>query len=171
MLGTQNPIEMEGTYPLPEAQIDRFLFKLDVDYLSEEELLQVVDRTTADTTPEINAVLKGEEVIKMRTAVRQVAVADHVKRYAVRLVSATHPGSHASTKMVNRFLKLGSSPRGAQGLMLAGKVRALSQGPLPLVVRRRPQRGHGNAAPPLPPQLRGGGRGHQYGRHRQGDPG
>lgn len=128
VLGTQNPIEMEGTYPLPEAQVDRFLFKLDVDYLSEEELLAVVDRTTADEVPEVNGVLKGSEIVEMRKVVRQVAVADHVKRYAVRLISATHPGSPASTNAVNRYLKLGSSPRGVQALMLAGKVRALIQG-------------------------------------------
>ncbi len=128
VLGTQNPIEMEGTYPLPEAQVDRFLFKLDVDYLSEEELLAVVDRTTADEVPQINGVLSGAEIVEMRKVVRQVAVADHVKRYAVRLISATHPGSPASTTSVNRYLKLGSSPRGVQALMLAGKVRALIQG-------------------------------------------
>ena len=128
VLGTQNPIEMEGTYPLPEAQVDRFLFKLDVGYLSEDELLAVVDRTTTDSAPSAEGVLEGPEILEMRHVVRQVAVADHVKRYAVRLISATHPGSSASTPMVNRFLKLGSSPRGAQALMLAGKVRALIQG-------------------------------------------
>jgi MoxR-like ATPase len=128
VLGTQNPIEMEGTYPLPEAQIDRFLFKLDVDYLSEDELLDVVDRTTASTTPDIQPVLAAATIVEMKKIVRQVAVADHVKRYAVRLISATHPGSSASTTMANRFLKLGSSPRGAQALILAGKVRALVNG-------------------------------------------
>jgi MoxR-like ATPase len=128
VLGTQNPIEMEGTYPLPEAQVDRFLFKLEVGYLSEEDLMRVVDRTTASEVPDVNPVLTGEEIIGMRALVREVAVADHVKRYAVRLVSATHPGSDAATDKVNRYLKLGSSPRGAQALILAGKVRALIEG-------------------------------------------
>jgi len=128
VLGTQNPIEMEGTYPLPEAQVDRFLFKLEVGYLGEEELMQVVDRTTTVEVPEVNNVLTGEEIVAMRELVREVAVADHVKRYAVRLVSATHPGSDAATEQVNRYLKLGSSPRGIQAVMLAGKVRALVEG-------------------------------------------
>ncbi len=128
VLGTQNPIEMEGTYPLPEAQIDRFLFKLDVGYLGEDELMEVVDRTTTNEKPVIDAVLHGEDVLAMRALAREVAVADHVKRYAVRLVSATHPGSELATESVNRYLKLGSSPRGIQSMMLAGKVRALIQG-------------------------------------------
>ena len=128
VLGTQNPIEMEGTYPLPEAQVDRFLFKLSVGYLGEDDLMKVVDRTTTSEVPEVNAVLHGEDIRAMRRLVREVAVADHVKRFAVRLVSATHPGSDAATEKVNRYLKLGSSPRGIQTLMLAGKVRALIQG-------------------------------------------
>lgn len=128
VLGTQNPIEMEGTYPLPEAQVDRFLFKLDVGYLSEDELMMVVDRTTATETPDVQPVLHAEDILSMRELVREVAVADHVKRYAVRLISATHPGSEAATEGVNRYLKIGSSPRGVQALMLAGKVRALIQG-------------------------------------------
>ena len=128
VLGTQNPIEMEGTYPLPEAQVDRFLFKLDVGYLSEEELLTVVDRTTTTEVPDVRPVLRAADILTMRELVREVAVADHVKRYAVRVVSATHPGSDAATDAVNRYLKLGSSPRGIQALMLAGKVRALVHG-------------------------------------------
>ena len=128
VLGTQNPIEMEGTYPLPEAQIDRFMFKLEVGYLGEEELMQVVDRTTTREVPEVHPVLTGAEIVEMRNLVREVAVAEHVKRYAVRLVSATHPGSDAATEAVNRYLKLGASPRGIQALMLAGKVRALVEG-------------------------------------------
>jgi len=128
VLGTQNPIEMEGTYPLPEAQVDRFLFKLNVGYLGEDELMQVVDRTTTAEVPEVRAVLHGEDILKMRELVREVAVAEHVKRYAVRLVRATHPDSDMATERVSRYLKLGSSPRGIQTLMLAGKVRALTQG-------------------------------------------
>jgi MoxR-like ATPase len=128
VLGTQNPIEMEGTYPLPEAQVDRFLFKLNVGYLGEDELMEIVDRTTATQVPDVNAVLHGEDILAMRELVREVVAAEHVKRYAVRLVRSTHPGSDVSTESVNRYLKLGSSPRGIQTLMLAGKVRALIQG-------------------------------------------
>ena len=128
VLGTQNPIEMEGTYPLPEAQVDRFLFKLEVGYLGEEELLEMVDRTTTTGEPDVRPVLAGEDILRMRELVREVVVAEHVKRYAVRLVRATHPGADVATERVNRFLKLGSSPRGIQALMLAGKVRALIHG-------------------------------------------
>jgi len=128
VLGTQNPIEMEGTYPLPEAQVDRFLFKLNVGYLGEEDLMEVVERTTTAKVPEVNPVLTGEEVNQMRTLVREVAVAEHVKRYAVRLVRATHPDSEVATDSVKRYVKFGSSPRGIQTLMLAGKVHALIEG-------------------------------------------
>ena len=128
VLGTQNPIEMEGTYPLPEAQVDRFLFKLNVGYLSEDELMEVVDRTTANEIPDVRPVLHAKDILEMRELVREVVVADHVKRYAVRLVSATHPGSELAIPSVERYLKLGASPRGVQTLMLAGKVRALIHG-------------------------------------------
>jgi MoxR-like ATPase len=128
VLGTQNPIEMEGTYPLPEAQIDRFLFKLEVGYLDEEELLQVIDRTTSTVSPEIHGVLGSQEILTMRELVREVPVAEHVKRYAVRVVRATHPDSEVAPSSVKRYVKFGSSPRGIQALMLAGKVRALVHG-------------------------------------------
>jgi len=128
VLGTQNPIEMEGTYPLPEAQVDRFLFKLEVGYLNEEELIQVIDRTTATDTPDVRSVLDGAAILEMRKVVRQVAVAEHVKRYAVRVVRATHPDSEVAPHSIQRYVKFGSSPRGIQALMLAGKVRALVHG-------------------------------------------
>ena len=128
VLGTQNPLEMEGTYPLPEAQVDRFLFKLNVGNLGEDELMQVVERTTTATEPEIHPVLTGDEVNDMRKLVREVAVAEHVQRYAVRVVRATHPDSEVATESVKRYIKFGSSPRGIQTLMLAGKVRALIEG-------------------------------------------
>ena len=128
VLGTQNPIEMEGTYPLPEAQVDRFLFKLNVGYLDEDELMQVVDRTTTTEVPDVQAVLSGDDILRMRELVREVAVADHVKRYAVRIVRSTHPGHEGALPSVGRYVKIGSSPRGVQALMLAGKVRALVHG-------------------------------------------
>jgi len=128
VLGTQNPIEMEGTYPLPEAQIDRFLFKLEVGYLGEEELLAVIDRTTSTLAEEAQAVMHGEEVREMSQLVREVAVAEHVKRYAVRLARCTHPDSEVATESVRRYVRFGSSPRGIQTRILGGKVRALIQG-------------------------------------------
>lgn len=128
VLGTQNPIEMEGTYPLPEAQVDRFLFKLTVGYLSEDELMQVIDRTTATTAPTAAHVLGPTEILEMRQLVREVEVTEHVKRHAVRLARATQPDSDVASPMVKRFVKFGSSPRGIQTLILGGKVRALIAG-------------------------------------------
>lgn len=128
VLGTQNPIEMEGTYPLPEAQLDRFLFKLTVDYLGEDDLVEVIDRTTASSVPSAESVIERDDIARMQELVREVAVADHVKRYAVRLGRATQPGSDVSTEMVRRYAKVGSSPRGIQALIVSGKVRALLDG-------------------------------------------
>lgn len=128
VLGTQNPIEMEGTYPLPEAQVDRFMFKLNVGYLSEDELMQVVDRTTATMTPKVDPVLGPKEILAMRELVREVEVTDHVKRHAVTLARATQPDCDIAPAMVKRFVKFGSSPRGIQTLILGGKVRALIGG-------------------------------------------
>jgi MoxR-like ATPase len=128
VLGTQNPLEMEGTYPLPEAQLDRFVFKLLVDYLGEEDLVEVVNRTTSAFRPQVNAVLGRERLQEMIALVREVPIADHVKRYAVRLVRATHPRSELAPNVVNQFVKYGSSPRGIQALILGAKVRALAEG-------------------------------------------
>ena len=128
VLGTQNPLEMEGTYPLPEAQLDRFVFKLLVDYLGEEELIEVVNRTTTSFQPALSAVLGRERLQAMIGLVREVPIADHVKRYAVRLVRATHPRSELAPNVVNQFVKFGSSPRGIQALILGAKVRALAEG-------------------------------------------
>ena len=128
VLGTQNPIEMEGTYPLPEAQVDRFFFKLEVGYLSEDELMTIVDRTTATEHVEIDKVIEPEQIGEMSALVREVAVAEHVKRYAVRLVRATHPDSEVAPDEVRRYVRFGGSPRAIQALMLGGKVRALIDG-------------------------------------------
>ena len=128
VLGTQNPIDMEGTYPLPEAQVDRFLFKLMVGYLDEDDLLEVIDRTTSRRTIEIEPVLRPARIEAMRATVRAVAVAEHVKRYAVRLAKATHPDSEHAPESVRRYVKFGTSPRGILTLILAGKVRALVDG-------------------------------------------
>src|SRR6266446_2705655 len=128
VLATQNPIDQEGTYPLPEAQLDRFFFKLLVDYPSAAELTEVLNRTTENTKVQVNKVLDGAALLELQQLVRQVPIASHVKDYAVRLVLATHPKTDTAAPIANQYLRFGSSPRGAQTLILAGKVRALAQG-------------------------------------------
>ena len=128
VLATQNPIDQEGTYPLPEAQLDRFFFKLLVGYPSAAELTEVLNRTTEGVKPNVEKVLDGAELIELQQLVRQVPVASHVKDYAVRLVLATHPKTETAEPIANQYLRFGSSPRGGQSLILAGKVRALIQG-------------------------------------------
>jgi len=128
VIATQNPIDMEGTYPLPEAQLDRFMVKVLVGYGSRDELNEVIARTTRGDTAEAERVMDADEVLAWRRFVRDVAVAPHVADYATRLVIATHPGSEFATDLVNRYVRFGSSPRGAQSLILMGKVRALLEG-------------------------------------------
>ncbi len=128
VLATQNPIDQEGTYPLPEAQLDRFFFKLLVGYPSAGELTEVLTRTTEGVKTKVNKVLDGASLLALMDLVRQVPVASHVKDYAVRLVLATHPKTDTALPITNQYLRFGSSPRGAQTLILAGKVRALTQG-------------------------------------------
>ena len=128
VMATQNPIEQEGTYPLPEAQLDRFLFKLVVGYSSREELNEILDRTTRGTTATIERVIDGDSLIAHQATVRQVLIAPHVQDYAVRLVLATHPGGAFATDVTNRFIRWGSSPRGAQTIVLASKARAMLDG-------------------------------------------
>jgi MoxR-like ATPase len=128
VLATQNPIDQEGTYPLPEAQLDRFFFKLVVGYPTGSELTEVLTRTTEGARAEVKKVLDRESLLELQRLVRQVPVATHVKDYAVRLVLATHPKTETATPITNQYLRFGSSPRGGQVLLLAGKVRALTQG-------------------------------------------
>jgi MoxR-like ATPase len=128
VMATQNPIDQEGTYPLPEAQLDRFFFKLIVGYPSGAELTEVLTRTTEGRSIEVQRVLSKEKLIELMTLVREVPVATHVKDYAVRLVLATHPKTETAAPIANQYLRFGSSPRGGQTLLLAGKVRALMQG-------------------------------------------
>jgi MoxR-like ATPase len=128
VLATQNPIDQEGTYPLPEAQLDRFFYKLLVGYPNASELTEVLNRTTENIRVEVNKVLGGEQLLELQRLVREVPVASHVKDYAVRLVLATHPKTETAVPIASQYLRFGSSPRGAQTLMLAGKVRALTQG-------------------------------------------
>jgi len=128
VMATQNPIDQEGTYPLPEAQLDRFFFKILVGYPSAADLNEVINRTTTGTRMEVNKVLDRETLSELMKLVREVPVASHVKDYAVRLVLATHPKTDTAALIANQYLRFGSSPRGAQTLILAGKVRALAQG-------------------------------------------
>jgi len=128
VLATQNPIDQEGTYPLPEAQLDRFFFKLLVGYPTAADLIEVVNRTTEGIKPQVNRVMDGAALLELQQLVREVPVASHVKDYAVRLIMATHPKTETAAPISNQYLRFGSSPRGAQGLVLAGKVRALTQG-------------------------------------------
>jgi MoxR-like ATPase len=125
VLATQNPIEQEGTYPLPEAQLDRFMFKLIVPYSNRKELAMIIDRTTADDNPEASEVLNAKSIIAAQHLVRRVAVAEHVQDYAIRLVLATHPEGEFAIDITNQYVRFGASPRGAQSIMLAAKVRAL----------------------------------------------
>src|SRR6202167_1060039 len=128
VLATQNPIDQEGTYPLPEAQLDRFFFKLVVGYPSAGELTEVLTRTTEGARAEVSKVLTKDQILEYQKVVRQVPVASHVKDYAVRLTLATHPKSETAAPISNQYLRFGSSPRGGQTLMLGAKVRALAQG-------------------------------------------
>src|SRR4051812_23393743 len=128
VMATQNPIDQEGTYPLPEAQLDRFFFKILVGYPSASELTEVLTRTTTGVRAEVEKVLTREGLLELMNLVRQVPVASHVKDYAVRLVLATHPKSETAAPIANQYLRFGSSPRGGQTLLLAGKVRALTDG-------------------------------------------
>jgi MoxR-like ATPase len=128
VLATQNPLEMEGTYPLPEAQLDRFFFKLHVPFPGRDELHEILDRTTGGEIDKRRAVLDRNAIIEMQWLVRQVPVARHVQDYAVRVLQATHPDSPEAPDLAKRFVRYGSSPRGAQALLLAAKIRALFDG-------------------------------------------
>ncbi|HEY7521855.1 MAG TPA: MoxR family ATPase [Methylomirabilota bacterium] len=128
VLATQNPIEMEGTYPLPEAQLDRFLLKLRVRYPAIEELNAIIDRTTHARPVTVNRVMSGARVLAFRELIREVPVASHVRDFASGVVMATHPQAADAPEVSRRFVRYGSSPRGAQALILGAKVRALSEG-------------------------------------------
>ena len=128
VLATQNPIEQEGTYPLPEAQLDRFLFKLIVGYSNREELGTIIDRTTKGVSVSPDVVMDGKEILEWQQVVRKVILADHLRDYIVRLNLATHPDGPHATPVTNQYLRWGASPRGAQTVVLAAKVRALLEG-------------------------------------------
>jgi MoxR-like ATPase len=128
VLATQNPIEMEGTYPLPEAQLDRFLFKVNVTFPSSAELVEILNRTTGAVEPRVEVVADGPAVLAMRDLVREVPAASPVTDYVSRLVLATHPVDGTAPEAVQRYVRYGASPRAAQALILGGKVTALLAG-------------------------------------------
>jgi MoxR-like ATPase len=128
VMATQNPIEQEGTYPLPEAQLDRFFFKLVVNYSTREEMSTILERTTRNEWPKASKVMTGPEIEQWQQLIREVLVAGPVQDYAIRLVMATHPQGEFATPDTNRYIRCGASPRGAQALVLAAKVRALLEG-------------------------------------------
>ncbi len=128
VMATQNPIEMEGTYPLPEAQLDRFLFKAIVPFPTAGDMVGILQRTTVADEPVVSAVLGGDELRAMARAVRELPAGTHLLAYASALVAATHPGSEAAPDRVRRYVRYGASPRGAQALILGGKASALLDG-------------------------------------------
>jgi MoxR-like ATPase len=128
VLATQNPIEQEGTYPLPEAQLDRFMFKIVVSFLTRDELNEVVSRTILRQSPSIEKIIDAERILQLRQILDKVVVADPIRDYATRLVLATHPESEFAPERVKRYIKWGASPRGCQALIRGGRVRALAEG-------------------------------------------
>lgn len=128
VLATQNPLEMEGTYPLPEAQLDRFMFKINVDYPTVEELVAILDRTTGAESPGASKVADGKQVIALGQLALNTPVARHVNEYVARLIVATHPEDSSAPELVRKYVRYGASPRGAQALILGGKIQALLEG-------------------------------------------
>ena len=128
VLATQNPLEMEGTYPLPEAQLDRFLFKLWVPFPSEEDLVTIMERTTGANMPQAHSAANAKQVVSMQRLARSVPIAPHVTAYAVSVLAATHPDAPRAPELVRQYVRYGGSPRGAQALVLTGKIHALLDG-------------------------------------------
>jgi MoxR-like ATPase len=128
VLATQNPLEMEGTYVLPEAQLDRFMFKVWVKFPSSTQLVEILNRTTGKTTPTAQKVVDAAKIIRMGQMARQTPVASHVADYVARLIVSTHPDHPSATPMVKQFVRYGSSPRGAQAIILGAKVVSIMSG-------------------------------------------
>ena len=130
VLATQNPIEQEGTYPLPEAQLDRFLFKLNVEFPSLEELKDIIDLTLTNNSPEFNNVLEGNEILELRRIIKEIKIAEPVKEYALKLILATHPELPNGAEIAKQYVEAGAGPRAAQGIIAGAKVRAVMEGRL-----------------------------------------
>ena len=165
VLATQNPLEMEGTYPLPEAQLDRFLFKVMVPFPSEEDLIAIIDRTTGADAPTASKVANAAEIVEMQRLARAVPIAPHVTAYAVGLLAATHPDQPRAPQLVREYVRYGGSPRGAQALVTAGKIYALLDGRFNVSIEDIRAVTLPAAPAPRDPELRGRGRGH----HARGD--
>lgn len=130
VMATQNPLEMEGTYPLPEAQLDRFLLKVLVEYPARDELTAIVDLTAAPSRPDVGAVLDRDQILELRACASEVLVAPHVRDFAISVVLATQPSAGSQHSLARKYIRYGSSPRGAQALVICGRVRALMEGRL-----------------------------------------
>lgn len=130
VLATQNPIEQEGTYPLPEAQLDRFLFKLNVDFPNLQELKEIMDLTLTNDKVNLTSVLEGDEILRMRSVIKEIKLADAVKEYALKLILATHPEIEEGAEITKRYVEAGASPRAAQGIISGAKVRSVMEGRL-----------------------------------------
>ncbi len=128
VLATQNPLEMEGTYPLPEAQLDRFFFKIDVPFPSEEDLVAIMERTTGIEQPRVGKAASGVDVLAMQRLARDVPIASHVMAYAIRILRGTHPETERTPEIVKAYVRYGGSPRGAQAMVLGSKIHALLDG-------------------------------------------
>lgn len=128
VLATQNPIEMEGTYPLPEAQLDRFLFKLDVPFPSNQELIDIVSLTTQNTIVSMEQVTNAQEILFMRQVVKEIPIAKAVVEYAVNILMATHPNNENASEFTKKYIRFGASPRGVQAMISTAKVRAALEG-------------------------------------------
>src|ERR687895_1897594 len=128
VLATQNPLEMEGTYPLPEAQLDRFFFKIDVPFPSEQDLVRIMERTTGIEQPTVGKAATGAEVMAMQALARDVPIASHVMAYAIRILRGTHPETDRIPEIVRTYVRYGASPRGAQAIVLGAKISALLDG-------------------------------------------
>ena len=128
VLATQNPLEMEGTYPLPEAQLDRFFFKIDVPFPSEDDLIAIMERTTGVDQPKVGKAASGADIVAMQRLARDVPIASHVMAYAIRLLRATHPETERVPEIVTSYVRYGGSPRGAQAIVLGAKINALLDG-------------------------------------------
>jgi MoxR-like ATPase len=128
VLATQNPLEMEGTYPLPEAQLDRFFFKIDVPFPSQDDLVKIMERTTGTEQPKVGKAATGADVVAMQQLARDVPIASHVMAYAIRILRATHPETERVPDIVSTYVRYGASPRGAQAIVLGAKISALLDG-------------------------------------------
>ena len=130
VLATQNPIEQEGTYPLPEAQLDRFLFKLNVEFPTLDELKEIMDLTLTNKSIELTNVLEGNEIVELRNIIKEIKIAEPVKEYALKLILATHPELESGADLAKKYVEAGAGPRAAQGIIAGAKVRAVMEGRL-----------------------------------------